>query len=164
MTTNGGGWTQALWINSGATVVFADVKAAFLAKSNLNASGLFIGNALTQNSPFAEIAMDYVTTAADQGINPNYYSIVPTVDMSDTYGSSKYVFSFVMDPAGTTYADLGASDIKYYALGGERSWARPADLNRYCNVDQGYYSPGPHVGMRQLTVTLWGYVSCINAG
>lgn len=136
MTTNGGGWTQALWINSGATVVYADVKTAFLAKTNLNASGLFLGNALTQNSPFTEIAMDYVTTAADQPINPNYYSIVPTTDMSDSFGSAKYVFSFVMSSTGTTYSELGASDIKYHSLGYERSWNRPSDINRICNVDQ----------------------------
>lgn len=141
MTTNGGGWTQALWINSGATVVYADVKSAFLAKSNLNASGLFLGNALTQNSPFSEIALDYVTTAGEQPINPNYYSIVPTTDMSDAFGSAKYVFSFVMSSTGTTYSDLAASDIKYYALGLERSWNRPSDINRFCNVDQGYISP-----------------------
>lgn len=106
MTTSGGGWTQALWINSGATVVYADVKSAFLAKSNLNASGLFLGNALTQNSPFTEIAMDYVTTAADQPINPNYYSIAPVGDMSDSFGSAKYVFSFVMSSTGTTYSEI----------------------------------------------------------
>lgn len=116
MTTNGGGWTQALWVNSGATVVYADVKTAFLAKSNLNASGLFLGNALTQNSPFSEIAMDYVTTAADQPINPNYNSFVAAGQLNDDYGSPKYVFSFVMSSTGTTYADLGASDIKYHAI------------------------------------------------
>lgn len=168
MTTDGGGWTLAMYVKKWIELDFTSIKSAFLSTENLQTLGVFIGNNLTQKSSFSELTFDYILEDdIKQKINSQYYQQIWLKDVWGYAGSPKYIPALTYDQSWQNFWDistewdtiLGFRNISMK----EKAWNRPGWITMTCNETDYWNIMWIHLSLRRpVTNTVLWYPSCSN--